>query len=189
MKVNEICWLTDWQIRFPDPDVEYGARRPEVVGTFLAIAERKNCAIKPECRNVTLVGNVFNYPNGEFDDGVKIMTPNIVQIEHRLLTEGVEKRTKLPKSIFGQKFTLDRKEKRFATFVTTEGGLTFMLGYIGQRLVSSADYLNWNLLRGVSGYNPDRYDDDAEDLEKHFDEFVDYFTDVNEAYEPIDLEI
>lgn len=185
MKTKEVCWLTNWQVRFLDPDIEYGARRPEVVGTFLAITERKNCVLKPEYRNAVLIGDVFNYPGGEFENGTKIITPNIIRIEHKLLTEGIERRMKLLKSIFGQKFTLDRREKKFATFVETES-LTFMLGYIGQRLISSADPINWDMLQGSRGYDPYSYDDGS--CRKGFEKFTSYFDNINEDFLPIDLE-
>ncbi len=187
MKFENICWLEDWQIRYPHPQVEYGTKRPEVVGVFLAITERKNCTLRLDHReNVSLVGNVFNYPDGEFDDGFPVMSGNVVKIEHKLLTEGVERRMKAIRNSFGKRLNLDRKEKEFATLVTTADGLTYMLGYIGQRLSASANPLNWDMLQGSRGYSPDAYE--RKGNMRHFEEFAGYFEDINIDYKPLDLE-
>ena len=187
MKISELCWLENWQLRFPYPEIEYGSRRGEVIGTFLAIVERKNCVLIPEKRdNVSLIGNVYNYPQGEFADESVIRTSPVVRIEHKLLSQVSEGKLKQLLSLLGDRVNIDRKERKFATFVTVEGGITYMLGHIYQRLESSTDSTNWDILQGQRGYSPYTYDKEGQ--EKHFEDYAIYFTDVDECYKPLDLE-
>lgn len=194
MKIEDLCWLENWQVRYAHPEEEYGSRRGEIAGTFLAIKERKNCVLAPEYRDkVALVGNVFNFPGGEFEDDDMIMTSGITRIEHRKHTEEVNKLIRFVSKIFRimkidiSKISLDKKEKEFATIITinngTSDGMEIMLGHIGQRLETSANDLNWDIMLGASGCRPEDHDD-----EKHFEDYAEFFTEVNECYKPLELE-
>lgn len=171
--MNEI-YLENWQIRRPSLDFE--SRDPLVIALFLAIVERKNCVLKPEYRGdeehggVAVMGNVFNFP-GDVPDDHQIMVFDITKIEHKRLPES--KKIMAPLKI-GERFSLNRREKEFATFVTA-GGITFMLGYVCQELYSSADGLRWEMMKSTSRYDPPS---------SRFGEYSYFFDDVNTEYQP-----
>lgn len=192
MKANDACRIKNWQIRYPDPETEYGSRRPEIIGTFLAIKEHKNCTLKPDYQqNVALMGFVYNYPGRKAWDEKRIMTADVVKVEHLLLDEEIEKQAKeyYEKLAFKSKNKIrwkkerkieSQREKNFVTVITTKDGMSYVLGDIGQPLGDSADPINWNLLQGAKGYKSDDCED--EPRERSFEDFATYFENVNEDY-------
>lgn len=172
-KNEKYTYLLNWKIRYPAADFE--SRNPVVIAVFLAIVEHKNCVLKPEYRKeviddldeggISFVGKIYNFPFEDVKDGCSFWAFNIAKIEHKLL----------PQSEDGL-LSRFKKDNKFVTLITTDDGFTFALGNVGQHLWESANPLNWEMLKSTSKYDPPS---------SRFDDFADFFEEVNEDYQPL----
>lgn len=62
-----------------------------------------------------------------------------------------------------------------------------MLGDIGQRLTRSINQVNFDVMRAACKFNPRPNSVEEADQEKGFDDFAEFFCDININYQPLSL--
>lgn len=170
-----MIYILDWALRQKDLEIE--CRSPLLIAMFLAIAERKNVIIKPEFVNnenwnVTITGEIYNFPGGEIKDGSVIEISGIRKIEHRIIPSDESLVHKI-----------GRRKNKMVPLVTTVDEFTVALGKEGQELYKSANGVRLELMKSTSGHDP--YD--SREGERIYD-FINFFEEINEDFKPLEPE-